>query len=341
MRGGGPQGFPGGGFPGGIPLGSQVVFQQPGYPPPKGEFGAPVEKDYYSILEVPVTASKQDIQKAFRNLSRQHHPDKGGDTKRYQKMTEAHSILSDPEKRACYDAYGAEYEKVPNIQLFVQQLRAEDQVMHVKLSMKDCIHGTHLTIPCRVRDNDTWTTQTLSVNVPANVEDGHQLVFHDVGHKVRGKLPGNVVVIVHEEPTPEEKDYRRFGGSDGIILTRQTITLAQAVCGNPVEIYHPNGTTVSLQHEVLKPEQWYRIEGQKPEMYVSFAIQFPEELDLEQRDKLRQVFGVSEIIGKDRTHVQAVQKEELDHRVTTVRQRMDEERRQAGSVQGVQECPVQ
>ena len=59
--------------------------------------------DYYSILNVPKGASDTDIKKQYRNLAREHHPDKGGNKEEFQKIQEAYETLSNPEKRAEYD----------------------------------------------------------------------------------------------------------------------------------------------------------------------------------------------------------------------------------------------
>ncbi len=69
------------------------------------------EKDYYKILGVPENASQEEIKKAYRKLAHQYHPDrKGGSEEKFKKINEAYQTLSDPEKRARYDAmrrYGA------------------------------------------------------------------------------------------------------------------------------------------------------------------------------------------------------------------------------------------
>ena len=52
--------------------------------------------DYYSILGVPKNASDQDIRKAYKKQSMQHHPDRGGNEEQFKKVNEAYSTLKDP-----------------------------------------------------------------------------------------------------------------------------------------------------------------------------------------------------------------------------------------------------
>ena len=65
-------------------------------------------KDYYKVLGVSKSASKDEIKKAFYKLAHQHHPDKnaGNDTK-FKEVNEAYQNLSDDTKRAQYDRFGA------------------------------------------------------------------------------------------------------------------------------------------------------------------------------------------------------------------------------------------
>jgi curved DNA-binding protein len=66
-------------------------------------------KDYYQILGVDKKASAEDIKKAYRKLARKYHPDisKEADASlRMAEVNEANTVLSDPEKRAAYDALG-------------------------------------------------------------------------------------------------------------------------------------------------------------------------------------------------------------------------------------------
>ena len=69
------------------------------------------DKDFYKILGVAKDASDADIKKAYRKLARQHHPDtNSGDVaseKKFKDISEAYSVLSDPDERQQYDAIRA------------------------------------------------------------------------------------------------------------------------------------------------------------------------------------------------------------------------------------------
>ncbi len=68
------------------------------------------KRDYYEVLGVEKSATKDEIKKAYRKLAIQFHPDKNpGDKEaenKFKEATEAYEILSDEQKRQIYDQYG-------------------------------------------------------------------------------------------------------------------------------------------------------------------------------------------------------------------------------------------
>jgi molecular chaperone DnaJ len=64
-------------------------------------------KDFYAVLGVPSSASQDEIKKQYRRLAAKHHPDKNpNDAKaaeRFKEISEAYTVLGDPEKRKQYD----------------------------------------------------------------------------------------------------------------------------------------------------------------------------------------------------------------------------------------------
>lgn len=62
--------------------------------------------DHYTTLGIQRTATQKEIKAAFRALAHTHHPDKGGDEKKFQEINRAYQTLSNAEKRAQYDRFG-------------------------------------------------------------------------------------------------------------------------------------------------------------------------------------------------------------------------------------------
>ncbi|HEY0541338.1 MAG TPA: DnaJ C-terminal domain-containing protein [Actinoallomurus sp.] len=73
-------------------------------------------RDFYEDLGVARTASQEEVQRAYRKLARKFHPDvnKAPDAEeRFKDISEAYSVLSDPDQRKRYDAFGADFRRVP------------------------------------------------------------------------------------------------------------------------------------------------------------------------------------------------------------------------------------
>lgn len=68
------------------------------------------KRDYYEILEVPKTATKEEIKKAYRKVALKFHPDRNQGDKaaeeKFKEAAEAYEVLSDPDKKSKYDQFG-------------------------------------------------------------------------------------------------------------------------------------------------------------------------------------------------------------------------------------------
>ena len=65
-------------------------------------------KDYYKILGIDKNADENTIKKAYRKLAKKYHPDTNAGNaqaaEKFKQITEAYSVLSDPEKKKMYDS---------------------------------------------------------------------------------------------------------------------------------------------------------------------------------------------------------------------------------------------
>jgi curved DNA-binding protein len=74
------------------------------------------DEDFYQVLGVPRDADQDEIQRAYRRLARTYHPDVNSDPAaedRFKQISEAYDVLSDPQTRRRYDAFGRDFRQVP------------------------------------------------------------------------------------------------------------------------------------------------------------------------------------------------------------------------------------
>jgi molecular chaperone DnaJ len=144
-----------------------------------------VPRSPYEVLEVPKTASDDEIKKAYRNLARRYHPDRNPDDtsaeERFKEVQSAYDVLSDPEKRQAYDTFGsadgrgfpgaggaggARFEEFSFGDLgdllggmfgggggrasARQPVRGDDLETHVRISFEDSLEGVQVRVPVEV-----------------------------------------------------------------------------------------------------------------------------------------------------------------------------------------------
>lgn len=83
------------------------------------------EMTLYSDLGLEPTASKKDIEKAYRNKAMKEHPDHGGDPEKFKQITVAYKILKDDESRERYDSTGRTDKPISKRDIIFRQLVIE------------------------------------------------------------------------------------------------------------------------------------------------------------------------------------------------------------------------
>lgn len=154
--------------------------------------------DYYTTLGVPRTANADEIKRAYRRLASQHHPDKGGDTARFQEIQIAYETLSDPVKRQQHDnpgpgpgAFHARHGSNPFdfnaiFEMFGARPGAgnphqEFMQRNVKLSLWVSLHDV-ATGGARIISVGTNHGNTNSeIHIPAGIEDGDTVRYAGAG----------------------------------------------------------------------------------------------------------------------------------------------------------------
>lgn len=144
-------------------------------------------RDHYQVLGVARDATDADIKQAYRRLASQHHPDKGGDTQKFQEVEAAYRTLSDPAARAQYDNPGPTFGTGPaghahfNFDTifdmfgarFHEQVRRPTAQMQLWISLRDVAQGGHR--PVSVATHQAHSN--IELEIPQGVEDGESRRF--------------------------------------------------------------------------------------------------------------------------------------------------------------------
>lgn len=222
--------------------------------------------DYYAALGVAKTASQDEIKKAFRKLASQHHPDKGGDTAKFQEIQAAYDTLGDETKRAAYDNpqpqfgnFGGAHFNMNDIfsqmfggamhnSPFGQQPRRNHVRMTVWINLEDTVRGGSKTMAVGTSQGST----TIEIEIPKGIEDGDNVQYN-------GVAPGGMDLVVQFRVHPDSR-FRREGPN---LFTDKRVSIWTLITGGEIEIENILGTTFALKIPPrTQPNTTMRIRGQ-------------------------------------------------------------------------------
>jgi len=226
--------------------------------------------DYYAVLGVNKNATPDEIKKAYRKLASQHHPDKGGDTNKFQEIQTAYDTLSDPQKRQMYDnpqpqgfpggmnvewnVQGMDMNDLFS-QIFGQQghpfahRRPGKQTLrtHVSVRLSDAYTGIKQVL----RINTDKDTKVIEINVPPGVKHGDQMRYDNVLE--------NAILLVEFVIMPDLKYDRKQDD----LYSNQSISVLDLIVGTTFDFITISGKVVKVNVKPnTQPFMQLRLPGQ-------------------------------------------------------------------------------
>jgi DnaJ-class molecular chaperone len=241
---------------------------------------------YYEILGVEKSATADDIKRAYRKLASKNHPDKGGDTARFQEIQTAYDTLSDPQRRQHYDMMG---QAGPQHQGFGfgpgqfdfsgfqgfgpgdpfmdlrdffargqqrQQRRNKDIVVQHPISLFDSLTGKKETIQYRT---SVGTNTTVEIEIPPAVNFGYRVRYPNHGDDAVPNLPRGDLILDISMVLP----HNYWVEHNNLLHTRIEISVWQAIVGGDYYFTNFDGKQFKIKVPAgTQPATKFRLNGQ-------------------------------------------------------------------------------
>jgi curved DNA-binding protein len=240
--------------------------------------------DHYATLGVSRTASQDEIKRAFRKLASQHHPDKGGDTAKFQAIQAAYDTLGDAAKRAAYDnpapqfsgfPGGAQFNSMHDIfSMFGQGFPGQQRRNHVRMSLwvtlRDVASGGRRPVSISTGQGQS----TVEIEIPLGLNDNDSIQY-------TGLAPGGQDLVITFRIQPDSVWQR----SALNLATEQTVSIwdlilggdlvVRSITGESLTVTIPvntqPGTVLRLRSQGLRDRQ-----GRRGDIHVKLAARIPQ-----------------------------------------------------------------
>jgi curved DNA-binding protein len=209
-----------------------------------------MNKNPYQILGVERTAGADDIKRAYRRLASQHHPDRGGDTAKFQEIEQAYRILTNPQQRAqldnpnpfngagsnfnpgagfnfetIFDVFGARFTQAPH------QHRPQQARLSLWIQLQDVAEGGKKTIGVGTQQGN----MTVEIEIPPGINDGDTVQYAKIGPQGM-----DLVITFRIHPNPR---WIRQGAN---LTTEYVLDIWDLILGADVTVRDLQNTALSL-----------------------------------------------------------------------------------------------
>jgi curved DNA-binding protein len=248
--------------------------------------------DHYATLGVARLATQDEIKQAFRRLASQHHPDKGGDTHRFQEIQAAYEVLGDESRRAQYDnpqpqfGHGGTHFNMNDIfgAMFGQHFQ-QRRPSHVRMSLwvrlQDVAQGGRRPVAVGTAQG----TQTIEIEIPLGINDGDHVQYAGIG-------PGGTDLVVQFRVHPHPQ-WERHGLN---LIFDQKVPVWDLILGNKIKLVSITnneleatipggtqpGTLLRLRGQGLRDRN-----GNQGDVFVRLATYLPTRIAPEIADAIR------------------------------------------------------
>ena len=248
--------------------------------------------NHYQTLGVERTASAEDIKRAYRKLAGQHHPDRGGDTAKFQTIQAAYDVLGDPGKRQQYDnpapqfSGGApfDFDNIFNMfgARFQQPGQPQQQVrMSLWITLADVAQGGRRTV--------SLGNMTVEIEIPLGINDGDNVQYANLG-------PGGTNLVVNYRIHPHPRWQRQ-----ALNLTQdETVLVWDLILGGELPVRDIQGNTLNMMVPAgTQPGTMLRLKGRGlrnrqgdvGDLFVRVQARLPDNIPQELLDQIAQTHG--------------------------------------------------